>query len=234
VYNDLPGINGKKPRIVLILPQQSATGSPNPNGTTTSSPAPGAGAANTNSPSGSASGGGGPGEILTDLYDLEMTNDAVQNQFVIAERPKDPLPTIGQTPAQAKALFNPRARNTVLTGRVKHECTVRPVETAAYRKKIRERTKAYNEPKRQLKMLDESAGRGAINRLSSGVGATNAASFKDLIVRFLPPLIIELYAEEICRDKNPRRAPSSAWLACRGTSSSTRCSGSSRRSLVCR
>ena len=51
-----------------------------------------------------------------DEYELEMVNEAVENQIVIAEREKEP---------------GSRARTTILTGRIKHDCNLKPVFTLA-------------------------------------------------------------------------------------------------------
>ncbi|KAI6098348.1 transcription initiation factor IIF, beta subunit-domain-containing protein, partial [Pisolithus croceorrhizus] len=77
--------------------------------------------------------------------------------------------------------FNPRARTTILTGRIKHECNLRPLFNESYRLQMRERSRAYNTPKRQIRMIEEagvSGGRGGINRLSTGI---STGSFADMI-----------------------------------------------------
>lgn len=105
-----------------------------------------------------------------DEYELDMVNEAVENQIVVAEREKDPG-TIS------------RARTTILTGRVRHECNLKPLLTERYRQRIRDRTRAANTHTRTIKILDNerSIGRGAINRLTSGVA--NTGGFADLVVR---------------------------------------------------
>ncbi|KAF9236290.1 transcription initiation factor IIF, beta subunit-domain-containing protein [Melanogaster broomeanus] len=121
----------------------------------------------------------GDGGVHVDRYELDMVNEAVENQLVIAERPKDPVvPPSGTAAAHT---YNSRARTTILTGRVKHECNLRPVFNESYRRQMRERTRAYNTPQRQIRMIEEaglSGGRGGINRLSSGVAT---GSFADMI-----------------------------------------------------
>jgi len=115
------------------------------------------------------------GGMQVDRYELEMANEDVENQLVVAERPKNPGPS-GPHPAS----YNPRARTTILMGRVKHECNLRPLFNKSYRQQMRERTRKYNTPRRQILMIEESGvGRGGINELSSGV---NSGSFAGMIV----------------------------------------------------
>lgn len=169
VYSEAVGSSGKKPRIILFLPPNSSTDSdagtqaPNPNRPIFNNPS--------TSPSSVAE---------PDSYELDMVNDAVDNQMVVAERPKDSLPNQDSGP------INPRARTTILTGRIKHDCNLRPVFTESYRRQMKERSKKYNTPQRQIKMIEEagvSGGRGGINRLSSGVGVGSGNAFDSLIVR---------------------------------------------------
>ena len=117
-----------------------------------------------------------------DCYELDMVNDSVDNQIVVAERPKDPVTTPNGVPV------NTRARTTILTGRIKHECNLRPAFDANYRRQMKERHRKYNTPVRQIKMIDPSGvpgGRGGVNRLSSGVGIGSANSFSDFVVGFI-------------------------------------------------
>jgi transcription initiation factor TFIIF subunit beta len=142
-----PDAPNKKPRIVLFLPPNTATG-PEP-----------------------------------DCYELDMVNDSVENQIVVAERPKDPALSVSTS--AAAATVNTRARTTILTGRIKHECNLRPTFTQNYRQQMRERHKKYNTPMRQIRMIDDAGvpgGRGGVNRLSSGVGVGAGGAFGDLIV----------------------------------------------------
>jgi len=102
-------------------------------------------------------------------YELDMVQESVDNQLVVAEKEKEQ---------------GSRARTTILAGKVKHECNLRPVFTENYRKRVRARNKQVNTPSRQIKMIDEvTAGRGSINMLSSGVA--NASAFSDLVVRII-------------------------------------------------
>ena len=112
----------------------------------------------------------GQGEYAGEQYELDMTNEAVENQVVIAEREKNPG-------------SGNRARTTILTGRVKHDCNLSPVFNKRYRERVRNRNIAANQPKRTIRKIeDEHPGdRGTINRLTSGVSNTNG--FSDLIVR---------------------------------------------------
>ena len=107
-----------------------------------------------------------------DEYEMDMVNDDVENQIVDAEREKEPG-------------TGSRARTTILTGRVKHECSLRPALTDKYRMLMKKRTMNANRPSRTIKRIeDEHPGdRGTINRLTSGV--TNTTSFSDLVVCLL-------------------------------------------------
>jgi len=133
VYHHAQGSNGKKPKIVLILPANSDNDGAEP-----------------------------------DEYELDMINEAVENQVVIAEREKEP----GK---------KSRARTTILTGRVKHECNLRPLFTDKYRKRLKERSRAANAPTRTIQWIEDAhaGGRGAINMLTSGV--SNTSGFSDLV-----------------------------------------------------
>ncbi|KAI0696943.1 transcription initiation factor IIF, beta subunit [Cytidiella melzeri] len=110
----------------------------------------------------------GPDGQPGDEYEMDMVNDTVENQFVIAEREKEPG-------------TGSRARTTILTGRVKHECSLRPQLSDKYRQRLKQRVMAANQPRRTIKRIeDEHPGdRGSINRLTSGV--TNTGGFSDLI-----------------------------------------------------
>ena len=116
----------------------------------------------------------GPGDAPGDMYELDMVNDSVENQFVIAERAKEPG-------------TSSRARTTIMTGRVKHECNLRPQLSDKYRQRLKQRVMAANQPRRTIKRIeDEHPGdRGTINRLTSGV--TNTGGFSDLVVRHFKP-----------------------------------------------
>jgi len=98
-------------------------------------------------------------------YELDMVQESVDNQLVVAEKEKEP---------------GSRARTTILAGKVKHECNLRPVFTEKYRKRIRERHREVNARSRQIKMIEEvTSGRGSVNMLSSGVA--NTSVFSDLV-----------------------------------------------------
>jgi transcription initiation factor TFIIF subunit beta len=118
-----------------------------------------------------------------DCYELDMVNESVENQIVVAERPKDPSLSVSMSAAAATP--NTRARTTILTGRIKHECNLRPAFSANYRKQMKERHRKYNTPTRQIKRIETAnlpGGMGAINRLSSGVGLGTGNAFGDLVV----------------------------------------------------
>lgn len=113
-----------------------------------------------------------------------MVNDSVENQIVVAERPKDP--SLSVSASAAAATTNTRARTTILTGRIKHDCTLRPTFSESYRRQMRERHLKYNTPARQIRMIEEAGvpgGKGGVNRLTSGVGVGAGNAFGDLIVR---------------------------------------------------
>ena len=100
-------------------------------------------------------------------YELDMVQESVESQLVVAEKEKEP---------------GSRARTTILAGKVKHECNLRPVFTEKYRKRVRDRHREVNTRSRQIKMIEEvTSGRGSVNMLSSGVANTSA--FSDLVVR---------------------------------------------------
>ncbi|KAI9061195.1 hypothetical protein FKP32DRAFT_1576737 [Trametes sanguinea] len=103
-----------------------------------------------------------PGE--PDEYEMEMVNQDVENQIVIAEREKEPG-------------TGSRARTTILTGSVKHEANMRPMLTERYRQQLKERNRAANQPRRTTMRIEDAhpGGRGSINMLTSG--ATNHAGF---------------------------------------------------------
>jgi len=166
IYQNSVNTSGRSPRIFLFLP-------PDPN-----DPTPRA-ADLPSFPPDAAYIPAGENGIHVDRYELEMVNESVENQLVVAERPKDPVPP--QPGTAAAHTYNPRARTTILTGRIKHECSLRPLFNESYRRQMRERSRAYNTPRRQIRMIEEaglSGGRGGINRLSSGVAV---GSFADMI-----------------------------------------------------
>ncbi|KAJ3997056.1 transcription initiation factor IIF, beta subunit [Lentinula boryana] len=163
IYTD-PG-PGQKTRIILFLPQQNDPTTP-PN---SSWPIFGPNALQSLS------------DAEPDCYELDMVNDNVENHIVVAERPKDASFGLSSNPS---APPNPRARTTILTGRIKHDCSLRPAFSARYRKQMRERHKKYNTPQRQIQMIENAGvagGRGGINRLSSGVGMGAGGAFRDLV-----------------------------------------------------
>jgi transcription initiation factor TFIIF subunit beta len=176
VYNPPPDKPNEKTRIILFLPPNrdpmNQNGTPPPQqanrpvfDTTTSYTATGP---------------------EPDCYELDMVNESVENQIVVAERPKDPSLSVSMSAAAATP--NTRARTTILTGRIKHECNLRPAFTANYRKQMKERHRKYNTPKRQIKRIETAnlpGGMGAVNRLSSGVGLGAGNAFGDLIVRHI-------------------------------------------------
>lgn len=158
------------------------------------------------------------GEERGDEYEMDMVNESVDNQIVIAEREKEPG-------------TGSRARTTILTGRIKHECQLRPSRLSrSYMQRLKERSQRANQPIRTIKRIEDShpGGRGSINMLTSGV--TNTAGFSDLVVRaFILLLSFTIHLRP--SDRNPsqkwRRVSSSVWPVCHETSCSICCSVSS-------
>lgn len=217
--------SGGKPRFILFLPpnrepappnsQETANGSPTPS----ASPAPPPASQHSNRPAFNFATSYATTGAEPDCYELDMVNEAVENQIVVAERPKDSSLSVHGT----NTPFNSRARTTILTGRIKHECNLRPSFTENYRKQMRERHIKANTKQRQIRMIEDagvSGGRGGINRLSSGVGVGSGGAFRDLIVcvSYLRPQV-EAYGRHRKQDKSPQKEDSSAWLASHGTSS---------------
>jgi len=103
-----------------------------------------------------------------DIYELDMVNQNVENQVAIAERAKAPSGT-------------GRARTTIMTGQIKHECNLRPRMTGRYERRLMERGAAANERSMRVGLMDGArAGRGGGKMLSSGI--TSAAGFADIAV----------------------------------------------------
>ncbi|KIY44221.1 transcription initiation factor IIF, beta subunit [Fistulina hepatica ATCC 64428] len=120
-----------------------------------------------------------------DIYQLEILNQSVENQYIFAERPKDQ--TFGLSMSDAPTAPNSRAISTMLTGRIRHEANLRPGFSAKYRRQIRERHVKAHMPKRTVRRIDTPdvlGGRGNINRLNSGVaigGNGSGRGFSDVI-----------------------------------------------------
>jgi len=102
-----------------------------------------------------------------DVYELDMVNQDVHNQVVVAERAKAPSGT-------------GRARTTIMTGKVKHECNLRPRMTGRYERRLAARGAAAKSEKAvRVGLMDGArAGRGGGKMLSSGI--SSAAGFADL------------------------------------------------------
>jgi len=97
-----------------------------------------------------------------------MVNQNVENQIMVAERAKAPSGT-------------GRARTTIMTGQIKHECNLRPRMTEQYERRLMERgAAANNKPMRVGSMDGACAGRGGGKMLSSGI--TSAAGFANIAV----------------------------------------------------
>jgi transcription initiation factor TFIIF subunit beta len=102
-----------------------------------------------------------------DIYELDMVNQDVHNQVVVAERAKATSGT-------------GRARTTIMTGKVKHECNLRPRMTGRYERRLAARgAAAKNEKAVRVGLMDGArAGRGGGKMLSSGI--SSASGFADL------------------------------------------------------
>ncbi|KAH9037318.1 transcription initiation factor IIF, beta subunit-domain-containing protein [Lactarius hengduanensis] len=102
-----------------------------------------------------------------DIYELDMVNQDVHNQVVVAERAKATTGT-------------GRARTTIMTGKVKHECNLRPRMTGRYERRLALRgAAAKNEKAVRVGLMDGArAGRGGGKMLSSGI--SSASGFADL------------------------------------------------------
>ncbi|KAH8831735.1 transcription initiation factor IIF, beta subunit-domain-containing protein [Flagelloscypha sp. PMI_526] len=115
-----------------------------------------------------------------DVYELEMLAYEVDNQVVVAERPKDP--TLSAAAVSAANTTIARSRTTILTGRIKHECALKPILTETYRRQMLEREEKNNTPAQVTKILDADdlvGGRGALNKITSGAGPSN--TFSDFV-----------------------------------------------------
>ena len=111
-----------------------------------------------------------------DIYELDMVNQDVHNQIVVAERAK-------------AASGTGRARTTIMTGKVKHECNLRPRMTGRYERRLMERGAAANDRSMRVGLMDGArAGRGGGKMLSSGI--SSAAGFADLAVRRAIPFVL--------------------------------------------
>ncbi len=109
---------------------------------------------------------GGDGE--EDIYELDMVNQNVENQIVVAERAKAPS-GMG------------RARTTIMTGQIKHECNLRPRMTGRYERRLMERGAAAHGRAMRVGLMDGArAGRGGGKMLSSGIASS--AGFADIAV----------------------------------------------------
>lgn len=106
-----------------------------------------------------------------DEYDLVMVNDNVDNQIVVAEREKAP---------------GSRARTTIYTGRVKHDCNLQPVMSDSYRHRMKQRTLAAAQPRRSIKVMDDGEGGGIrhMNMMEGGV-ESGSGGFQNLVVSTL-------------------------------------------------
>jgi hypothetical protein len=117
-----------------------------------------------------------------DIYELDMVNQDVHNQVVVAERAKATSGT-------------GRARTTIMTGKVKHECNLRPRMTGRYERRLAARgAAAKNEKAVRVGLMDGArAGRGGGKMLSSGI--SSASGFADLTVSVIPPTALGSGAE---------------------------------------
>ncbi|KAN0123154.1 Transcription initiation factor IIF, beta subunit domain containing protein [Russula decolorans] len=102
-----------------------------------------------------------------DMYELDMFKQKVENQIAVAERAKAPS-RMG------------RARTTIMTGQIKHECNLRPCMTERYERRLMERGAAANEKSMRVRMMNEAlVGLGGGKMLGSGT--MSAAGFSDIV-----------------------------------------------------
>ena len=168
-----------------------------------------------------------------DVYELDMVNQDVLNQVVVAERAKAPSGT-------------GRARTTIMTGKVKHECNLRPRMTGRYERRLSARgTAAKNEKAMRVGLMDGArAGRGGGKMLSSGI--SSASGFAEITVSAIPPSHFPppppdtfIFAwHRSARRPSHKKGSTSAWRVCRATSCSMHClpssaNASSGRSSSC-
>jgi len=79
-------------------------------------------------------------------YKLDIVQEAVENQIVIAEMDKE-----SDNPLN-------RAKTTIMSGRIKHEANVRPKYNEKYSNRMRARHEAASEPVRTIKLMDDTPG----------------------------------------------------------------------------
>ncbi|GJJ08168.1 hypothetical protein Clacol_002376 [Clathrus columnatus] len=129
-------------------------------------------------------------------FKLDMVQEKVRNQYVIASTDKDP-----KNPTN-------RAKSTIMSGRVKHEVNVRPTYNADYSSRMRARVAAASKPVRQIKMIEESMGgeRGNINMLSSGINQ-RTSSFDSLVIRILLFAIVSFLLTRIISQRTSKGRP---------------------------
>ncbi len=108
---------------------------------------------------------GGDGD--DDINELDMVNQKVVNQIVVAERAK----ALQRRDAPARC-----------SRQIKHECNLRPRITKRYKCRLMERCVVANEKSMRVRVMDGArAGLGGGKILSSGF--TSAAGFADIAVR---------------------------------------------------
>lgn len=210
VYTPPPGTPGAKSRFVLFLPPNKNPNSSQESDASSTPPPPSSQQSNRptfNFATSYVTTGPEP-----DCYELDMVNEAVENQIVVAERPKDSSLSVHGSSVP----YNSRARTTILTGRIKHECNLRPSFSETYRNQLRRRHLMHNIKSRQIKRIEETGvPRGGINRLSSGVGvgAGGGGAFSDLVVCILSSVCFALLTNVDHRKRGQnRKKGSNAWL----------------------
>jgi transcription initiation factor TFIIF subunit beta len=134
-----------------------------------------------------------PGGIPEE-YKLDMVQEVVENQIVIAEMEKEPSNMASRASERLFAYSSVSflccwklpPETTIMSGRIKHEVNVRPRYNENYSNRMRARHEAASEPVRQIKMIEDShpGGRGNINMLSSGANQ-RTGSFDSLVARIV-------------------------------------------------
>jgi transcription initiation factor TFIIF subunit beta len=168
VYNNATGLTGKKPCIVLFLPQKPRSLQPHQH-TLFPVPAP--------TPTKRL-----PAPIRALHHVCHPLVRARRVQARHGERrsrkpdrsrgaPQGPLAE--RVDQCGCATVSTHIRTAILTARIKYDCNLRPMFDASYRWQMRERSVKYNTPQRQIRIIEDagvSGGRGGVNRLSSGWG----------------------------------------------------------------
>ncbi|RSH91542.1 hypothetical protein EHS25_009841 [Saitozyma podzolica] len=114
---------------------------------------------------------------IPDEYEVNVPVERARNTWVFSERVRTWAEMGGGSnrAAQATGKRKREKANPKLVGAVQHECTVRPINSAKYRKILEQRRLESEHSRRPVQMLDEATmSRGRLNQMASGYA--NAAS----------------------------------------------------------